>query len=108
MFVGIAAQGPQGEDEEYSDPQLLIAGIALVAVIVALTMVLVRRPRRERAPDFAPPAAAPPEMPADQATMPPAGWLTDPMGRHEQRYWDGARWTEHVSDGGTQSTDPVT
>lgn len=26
----------------------------------------------------------------------PAGWSSDPLGRHHQRYWDGLRWTEHV------------
>src|SRR4051812_4193806 len=25
------------------------------------------------------------------------GWYPDPLGRFEHRYWDGARWTEHVS-----------
>ena len=35
-----------------------------------------------------------------------AGWLTDPSGRHQHRYWDGAAWTEHVADAGRQSVDP--
>ncbi|EED6225551.1 DUF2510 domain-containing protein, partial [Salmonella enterica subsp. enterica serovar Haifa] len=25
-----------------------------------------------------------------------AGWHPDPSGQFEQRYWDGATWTEHV------------
>jgi Protein of unknown function (DUF2510) len=33
-------------------------------------------------------------------------WLTDPSGRHEQRYWSGSEWTEHVTDGGVPGTDP--
>jgi hypothetical protein len=37
----------------------------------------------------------------------PAGWHPDPMIRHQQRYWDGARWTEHVADDGVPSIDPV-
>ena len=36
-----------------------------------------------------------------------AGWYPDPTGRHERRYWDGATWTDHVVNGGTQSLDPV-
>lgn len=36
----------------------------------------------------------------------PASWQPDPSRRHELRYWDGNRWTEHVSDAGRQSTDP--
>jgi hypothetical protein len=34
------------------------------------------------------------------------GWLIDPSGRHELRYWSGSEWTEHVTDGGTPGTDP--
>lgn len=37
----------------------------------------------------------------------PAGWHRDPHGRHELRYWDGARWTEHVSTRGVTSLDPA-
>ena len=37
---------------------------------------------------------------------PPAGWYPDPSGRFELRYWDGSRWTEHVSRAGQQYTDP--
>jgi hypothetical protein len=29
------------------------------------------------------------------------------MRRFEHRYWDGVRWTEHVSSAGSQSVDPV-
>ena len=35
----------------------------------------------------------------------PADWYKDPSGRFELRYWNGTAWTEHVSTGGTQSTD---
>ena len=31
----------------------------------------------------------------------------DPGGRHELRYWDGTKFTEHVADGGKISTDPL-
>jgi uncharacterized protein YxjI len=37
----------------------------------------------------------------------PANWYPDPMGRHQLRYWDGANWTEHVTDNGVQGTDPL-
>jgi hypothetical protein len=60
-----------------------------------------------------PPAASAPIAPAPGPSVPPAppgtpaGWQPDPAGRHEHRYWDGGRWTEHVSDGGTQSVDAL-
>jgi uncharacterized protein YxjI len=38
----------------------------------------------------------------------PAAWHPDPYGRHELRYWDGERWTEHVSSHGKQSIDQPT
>lgn len=37
----------------------------------------------------------------------PAGWLTDPTGRHQLRYWDSMRWTDNVSDSGVTGTDPI-
>ncbi len=37
----------------------------------------------------------------------PAAWHPDPTGRHDHRYWDGERWTEHVADAGVASTDPL-
>ena len=37
----------------------------------------------------------------------PAAWHPDPTGRHEYRYWDGERWTDHVADQGQASIDPV-
>jgi hypothetical protein len=36
-----------------------------------------------------------------------AGWLADPRGRHEFRYWDGSRWTDNVADSGLAGIDPV-
>jgi hypothetical protein len=37
----------------------------------------------------------------------PANWYADPTGRHQLRYWDGQAWTEHVSNAGQQSVDPM-
>jgi hypothetical protein len=36
-----------------------------------------------------------------------AGWQPDPSGRHDYRYWDGAAWTDDVSDNGQTSVDPL-
>ena len=37
----------------------------------------------------------------------PANWYPDPTQRHQHRYWDGAKWTDHVSDNGIQGSDAV-
>jgi uncharacterized protein YxjI len=38
----------------------------------------------------------------------PPAWYPDPFGRHETRWWDGQRWTEHVASHGRQSIDQPT
>ena len=35
------------------------------------------------------------------------GWQRDPSGRNELRYWDGAKWTSHVSNAGVPGSDPM-
>lgn len=58
-------------------------------------------------PGSAPGAFSAPDRFPEPESRPPFGWYPDPSGRHEQRYWDGTRWTEHVSDHGQQSTEPL-
>jgi uncharacterized protein YxjI len=36
----------------------------------------------------------------------PPAWHPDPFGRFETRWWDGERWTEHVSRAGQSFVDP--
>ena len=69
---------------------LIMFGIPVLVVVAIVS--LVRRGGRRQGPA---PAVAPP------------GWLTDPMQRHQYRYWDGTQWTAAVSDDGAQSTDPL-
>lgn len=38
---------------------------------------------------------------------PPPGWHPDPFGRAALRYWDGTRWTEHVSTAGRSAVDAI-
>ena len=37
-----------------------------------------------------------------------AGWYPEPEGRNDFRYWNGERWTEHVSNVGIADTEPPT
>ena len=76
---------------------LSLAG-AVLAVVVAV--------RRNRARRMLPAAAAQPAGSWGQGPV-AAGWFADPDRRHELRYWDGQRWTEHVSDRGTQGVDAM-
>jgi Protein of unknown function (DUF2510) len=52
----------------------------------------------------APPGRAP-ASPSTSSGLAP-GWFTDPFVRHEQRYWSGTGWTEHVTDQGVPGIDP--
>ena len=36
---------------------------------------------------------------ANPVPVAPEGWHADPLGRHEQRFWDGALWTLQIADG---------
>jgi Protein of unknown function (DUF2510) len=49
----------------------------------------------------------PAPAPSPSAPQSPAAWHPDPSGRYASRYWDGSRWTEHVSDGDSTSVDPI-
>ena len=55
------------------------------------------------------PPAPPSPTPVAAFDPPPAPpmWHRDPSGRHELRYWDGARWTEHVSNAGDPGIDAL-
>ncbi len=56
-----------------------------------------------------PAGGAPPSVPpgaSGPSSGVPAGWLRDPFVRHEQRYWSGSEWTEHIMDDGVPGTDP--
>jgi hypothetical protein len=68
----------------------LIGGFLLF--VAALAMGLITLLRRQSRPRL------------DPARI--AGWRPDPSRRHLYRYWDGTRWTEHVSDPGVVGYDP--
>ena len=42
----------------------------------------------------------------EESDRTPAEWYADPFGRHDQRWWDGARWSEKVRDDDTTGIDP--
>ncbi|WP_253867855.1 DUF2510 domain-containing protein [Mycobacterium sp. GA-1285] len=62
-----------------------------------------RSGHRQPAPWLQPtqPAGTIPSQPA------PANWYPDPYRRSELRYWDGSRWTPHVSTNGITAQDPI-
>ena len=86
------------------------------------------RPRRSRSPSESPDAsstrsaarssdgptccelipASTRQVTCGRMSTTPANWYPDPIGRHQLRYWDGAAWTEHVSDNGVTAIDPMT
>jgi hypothetical protein len=42
-----------------------------------------------------------------RTTVAELGWYPDPSGRHEKRFYDGTRWTDHVADGESIGVDPI-
>jgi hypothetical protein len=94
-----------------------------VAILVFAAVLILRlaTSRRRRSPHPRnPPAGSAFTASSPPATSSPAsgtaagstftgtapGWFTDPFVRHEQRYWSGTAWTEHVMDSGTPAVDP--
>jgi hypothetical protein len=94
----------QGTGGEIARTLLLTVPVALVLFLGGVLLAVIVAARRSRARHLQP-------APATQGTWAqgaaPAGWFADPGRRHELRYWDGQRWTEHVSDRGTQAVDPM-
>ena len=39
--------------------------------------------------------------------LPVQGWYPDPTRRYPQRWWNGHRWTPHVSNGASTYSDPL-
>lgn len=52
------------------------------------------------------PALEDQSTPSNCGTQPRADWYPDPTSRHQRRYWDGTRWTDHVVSNGRQGVDP--
>jgi hypothetical protein len=80
---------------------IYLDGIAGAGLVIAAAIASKPKGSATEPPAMAPAAAAP----AQAAVA--ASWQADPTGRHELRYWDGAAWTENVSDAGVASSNPL-
>jgi hypothetical protein len=104
--------GGSGDEPAHDDVVVVPADEAdgyAVADQPAEAPIVVPAPAPDETPfTVAEPAAEPAPEPAAEpaAAAAPAGWYADPSARFELRYWDGSTWTEHVSRGGQQFTDP--
>lgn len=99
----VAPQQPQPQQPQHP-PTPKYPG-SITTVISTLPPIPVPTPEPTPAASAAAPAASSPVAAAAEAS--PSAWHPDPTGRHQQRYWDGTRWTEHVSDDGNTSSDPI-
>jgi hypothetical protein len=76
-------------------------------LVAALNEVAASSTAQTRAPQIVSAPAVPALGPAYRPPAAPAGWLPDPTERLELRFWDGGRWTEHVTDAGAPAVDPA-
>ncbi|MCB9380935.1 MAG: DUF2510 domain-containing protein [Acidimicrobiaceae bacterium] len=89
-----------------------LTAVGGVWLIGGLALSMGRRSSANATSVVRPPAAVPSPTPTPAATAPaaspnPARWVADPTGRFEMRYWDGAKWTNHVANGADTFADPV-
>jgi DNA-directed RNA polymerase subunit RPC12/RpoP len=80
------------------------AAQAMVAAIAA-EVAAASGPAQAALPSSPPPPPPPP--PGGVPESLPPSWQPDPHSRHELRYWDGSEFTEHVSNAGVPSRDPL-
>ena len=91
---------------------MAVGGAAVVAALLgaftigpfllplAAVLIIVALPIAPSRPD------RPPGMPG-MPGMPAPGWYPDPTGRSAWRFWDGGRWSEHVTPASGSDTDPL-
>jgi hypothetical protein len=81
---------------------VILIGVLALPVLIIVAIVLGTRGRSATKAQTASGA-----MPTPIQHGPVAGWFPDPAGRHEQRYWDGAVWTDAVVSNGQPGTDSL-
>ena len=89
-------------------PVIWALGSLFISVLVTVLALIAMRTTRPRAAFYPGPAPGPGPGTGGPAWLPtaPAGWVPDPSGRFHHRWWDGARWTEHVATNGVPGVDP--
>jgi hypothetical protein len=71
-------------------PWLALIGLGAVIFLAGAVMILIGTIRRTRPQRLA-------TVPVGVAPSTPPGWFPDPTQAGRLRYWDGTRWTEHLS-----------
>lgn len=82
---------------------LVMFGFGALIAVIGLVLLIVGIVRRNRASRVASPylpaygAAGGYGAAPGYAAAPPPAWYPDPRGSGRQRWWDGTRWTDHLS-----------
>jgi hypothetical protein len=79
---------------------ILVGGfVPPIGLLLAVIYLAAIRKRQVPAPEKSPAVGPGP--------LAGAGWLEDPSGQHQLRYWDGVAWTSQVSNDGAVETSPL-
>jgi hypothetical protein len=86
----------------------LLSGVAAILGAVTLRVLVARQESYADHFNLRHATTTPSYFTANAAVAAPAaGWFPDPAGRFDHRWWDGTRWTETVSRGGSTTIDPI-
>ena len=85
-----------GDTAKRAVPWLILLGVGGMSAAIGLVLLIVGIVRRSRASRPSAGGYVPAYAGAVPQTPPPA-WYPDPGGSGQQRWWDGSRWTDHLT-----------
>ena len=92
------------------EPALITDSWQPTGAVAPTSIGMIVTPNYSPPPTVVQPRTGPVVQPVSAPTTPQASngqWATDPYGRYQVRYWNGKKWTHHVSTNGITGSDPI-